>query len=109
MSTKLDKVWKTLIRVASERRTITYKDLAEAAGPGISYLSIGRQYLDDIADHCKANDLPDISTLVVNSKTNLPGKFKGSTELSKGDMESVRRVQRCVFGVDWNGVPRPGT
>ena len=107
MSTKLDKVWETLIRVASERRTITYKGLAEAAGPGIAFLSIGRQYLDDIADHCKANDLPDISTLVVNSRTNLPGKFKGSTELSKGDIEAVRRVQRRVFSVDWKGVSRP--
>ena len=97
----MDRIWETLTSVAGKRRTITYKKLAEAAGPGISFRSIGRQYLDDIAYHCEKNGLPDLSVLVVRSGTNLPATGY------RGNMDLVLSVQSRVINFDWDGAPRP--
>ena len=97
----MDRIWETLISAAHKRRTITYKQLAEASGPGISFRSIGRQYLDDISFHCEGTGLPDITVLVVRSGTNLPATGY------RGNMELVLSAQCRVVNFDWEGATRP--
>ena len=60
------------MKCAHNRQIITYKRLAHLVGiggPGV----LGKGPLDRIANYCIQNDLPPLTSLVVNEKTGLPG------------------------------------
>jgi len=69
---RAQQIWPILISLAHNRQIITYKRLAYLVGiggPGV----LGKGPLDRIANYCIQNDLPPLTSLVVNEKTGLPG------------------------------------
>ena len=55
---QLDLAWEVLTNCAKAKETITYRSLAARLGANVSARSVGRQYLDDISEHCESNDAP---------------------------------------------------
>ena len=69
---RAQQIWQILVSTASGRRVITYKILAKLIGyKGAGVLGNPLAY---IAYWCKQNNLPPLTSLVVNDKTGLPGK-----------------------------------
>lgn len=69
---RAQQIWPILTASAHNRQIITYKKLAKligVGGPGV----LGKGPLDRIAYYCIQNDLPPLTSLVVNEKTGLPG------------------------------------
>jgi len=70
---RAQQIWPILISLAHNRQIITYKKLADLIGMrGAGVL--GKGPLDRIAYYCIQNNLPPLTSLVVNEKTGLPGK-----------------------------------
>jgi hypothetical protein len=70
--TRAQQVWPILTATAHNRQILTYKRLAKLigiGGPGV----LGKGPLDRIAFYCIQNDLPPLTSLVVNERTGLPG------------------------------------
>ena len=98
---QLDLAWEVLTNCAKAKETITYRSLAARLGANISARSVGRQYLDDISEHCESNDAPDLSAIVVRTGMNVPGIF------SHGDLNKVSAEHCKVFHHTWPIEPRP--
>lgn len=83
--------WTILVNVAQEHDYITYKDLANRInrliGTKYSPKNIGQNALDLIERFCLKQRLPDLTALVVEQQSEIPGKDffaanKVPTELS---------------------------
>lgn len=69
--------------------TITYKDLANKVGYGLTPRTIDT-FLGNISEVCKENNLPYISGIVVNGETQMPGVgyFHYFYGINKNDFDS---------------------
>ena len=69
--------------------TITYKDLANKVGHGLTARTIDT-FLGNISEICKENNLPYISAIVVNGETLMPGVgyFHYFYGINKNDLDS---------------------
>lgn len=90
-------IWLILIGCAANRQTLTYGLLAEKLG----YQGAGvfAQLLDRILHYCHANQLPPLTSLVVNATSGLPG-----AGFSAGDPNVDREL---VFGFNWYSLVPP--
>ena len=69
---RAQQIWQILLSAAHNRQVITYKILAKLIGyKGGGVLGDPLAY---IAYWCKDNELPPLTSLVVNEKTGLPGE-----------------------------------
>lgn len=85
-------IWQILIAAAHERKTPTYRQIAGHLGfRGWGTMA---QMLDLIADHCKTNNLPPLTCLVVSETTGMPGD--GFTTV-----ESLPRDREAVYKHNW--------
>ena len=69
---RAQQIWPILISLAHNRQIITYKRLAGLIGMRGGGV-LGKGPLARIAYYCIQNDLPPLTSLVVNEKTGLPG------------------------------------
>jgi len=69
---RAQQIWPILTAAAHNRQILTYKKLAQLIGIG-GPLVLGTGPLARIAYYCIQNDLPPLTSLVVNEKTGLPG------------------------------------
>ena len=86
-------VWQVLIACAANRQTMQYGQIAKAIGLRRGGFLIGR-YLDKVADYCKTNCWPELTTLAVNMKTGKPARPRVKPE-------KVDRERECVFRTKW--------
>src|SRR3712207_2409458 len=72
----------------------TYGEVAAAVG--CPPMSLGR-LLDEVLADCKRRNEPDLTAIVVNARSRLPGKFKGMrTDLQPPDVASWRQEVQKV-------------
>ncbi len=92
-------IWMILIGKAHNRQTITYKMLADMLG----YKGAGvfAWKLDHIRIYCLENDLPHLTSLVVNQKTGLPGEGLG---LKDSELNAARED---VYKYPWYSIIPP--
>ena len=83
-------IWQALVMRATTRRTVTYGELDNDIGYGAPNL-MGDQ-LRRIAAYCRAYQLPDLTVLVVNQDTGVPGV---------ATVANVDREREHVFAVGW--------
>lgn len=85
----------------------TYKEVGAVCGrvpPGLG------QLLDFIYDDCRAHGEPDLTALVVNQRTRLPGKFGGRYAVdeqmdSRAWWDELRRVRSYSWPRDTAAAP----
>ena len=96
-ATRASQIWQILVCKAHNRQTLTYGQLADLLGFGgaLSPANI----LGRITYYCIQNSLPQLTVLVVNQDTGLPGKG-----LIKTDFNADREK---VFRFNWFGVVPP--
>ncbi len=95
---RAQQIWQILISLAHNRQIITYKMLADLIGIGGGGV-LGNGPLARIAYYCIQNQLPPLTSLVVNKKTGLPGN---------GIPVKKSATQReDVFNFDWFGIVPP--
>ena len=96
METRCLQIWQVLIACAENRQTIAYSGVTEKLNWDILPYGLG-PYLNRVWQYCERESLPDITDLVVNLETGLPGKYAG-------DPNAKREV---VFATDWFALPPP--
>ena len=69
----LGRAWPVLMEAVRMRRTVSYSELADRAGPPLRARSIHRQLLNGLSARCRAAGLPDLCALVVRKDTGMPG------------------------------------
>lgn len=90
-------IWQILIAKASNRQTLTYKELAAILGCGAACAV--SQFLDPVYYFCCQYQLPPLTTLVVSQSTVIPGDGAITSDPS-ADREKV-------FGFDWFAIYPP--
>ena len=88
---RAQQLWSILVLAARNRQTLTYDLVAKATGmmtPGIGDM------LRPIQQYCTENELPALTSLVVNGQTGLPGTGFIAAE-------NVPKAQLEVFNEDW--------
>jgi hypothetical protein len=92
-------IWQVLISTASLSSVITYGELADILGYGGAGVFAG--ILGHIQLYCQKNQLPPLTSIVVNSETGLPGEGFGMepSQIPPKHME--------VFNYDWFGLVPP--
>lgn len=92
--TKYDRAaqfWSVLVLAARTQQVLSYSMLEKLTGipkPGVG------EFLGPIQEYCKRNDLPPITSLVVNEKNGLPSS--GFTQAT-----DIFGAQARVFVFDW--------
>lgn len=86
-------IWQVLINLAHNRQTITYEKLAEIIGMGTMGVVV-TQSLETLMSHCKNNNLPPLTILVVQKHTGIPGQGLTTMEELNSDRENV-------FNYEW--------
>jgi putative restriction endonuclease len=96
-ATRATQIWQILVCKASNRKTLTYGQLAELIGfKGAGTLA---HFLGHIMYYCLQNGLPPLTVLVVNQETGLPGE---------GLIEANLNADReRVFRFNWFGIVPP--
>ncbi len=94
-SARAMQIWQILISAAHNRQILTYTIVADLIGMGSGTLA---QTLDMIMRYCKRNNLPSLTSLVVNKNTGQPGE--GLTTLVE-----LNRDRERVFEYNWFGHP----
>ncbi len=89
--------WSLLVLAARTQHVLSY-DVMERL-TGIPRRAVG-DFLGPIQEYCKRNDLPPLTSLVVNEKTGLPSE--GFTEAT-----DIFGAQARVFVYDWLGRKPP--
>jgi hypothetical protein len=84
-------IWQILISAAHNRQILTYQIVGEITGMGSGTQS---QTLDMIMRYCKRNNLPPLTSLVVQKTSGRPGE--GLTTVVDRDRDRER-----VFAVNW--------
>ena len=94
-------IWSVLAWAARNRQTMTYGHLSKLTG--LPAIGIGK-YLDPIQSFCRAERLPPMTCIVVQSDSGLPGQGFESAKAVE-----FARAQKKVFGKDWlaYGNPQP--
>ena len=94
-------VWQILIGCAYNQQIVTYGDLAEM----LEYQGAGTlgQILAPIMYYCEENDIPPLTSLVVNQQTGEPGS--GFEFLKHYDTVDSARME--VFRTDWYALVPP--
>ncbi len=94
-------------RKSTDKKTITYGELAELMGYPDKRAghTLGRQ-LGIIGQYCRLNDLPTLNAIVVNQTTGAPGE-----DVLLRDGRTFKQEQKAVMAQDWFqfGVPTTGT
>jgi hypothetical protein len=87
---------KVISQAAREGRYISYGDVAKASGVDWNQVryAMGR-HLDDLIEYCHLNDLPLLSSIVVNKPNVESGKL--DPESLKGFIAGVRRLNIPVL------------
>jgi alkylated DNA nucleotide flippase Atl1 len=92
-------IWQILISRASSSSMITYGELAEILGYGGAGVFAG--ILGHILHYCQQNELPPLTSIVVNQETGLPGEGFG---MRPGRIPP-RHME--VFNYNWFGLVPP--
>ncbi|WP_319523278.1 hypothetical protein [uncultured Desulfosarcina sp.] len=83
-------LWSLLVLAAKNRQILTYDFVAKATGmmtPGIGDM------LRPIQQYCIENDLPPLTSLIVNGNTGLPGTgFIAAENVPKAQLETFEHV-----------------
>jgi hypothetical protein len=92
-------LWSLLVLAAKNRQILTYDIVAKATG--MMTLGIGNM-LRPIQQYCIENDLPPLTSIIVNGSTGLPGTGFIAAE-------NVPKAQLETFEHDWteHKVPSP--
>lgn len=92
------KAWNVMIEYAQQGMTVTYKGLADAIGV---HHRACRYFLDPIQNYCMEEDLPPLTSIVVNQE----GKVgEGFIAWNKNDLEEG---QSRVYHYNWFNYPNP--
>ena len=83
--------WSVLVLAARTQQVLSYDIVGRLTG--IPRQGVG-EFLGPIQDYCKRNDLPPLTSLVVNEETGLPGV--GFTEAT-----DIFGAQARAFVYDW--------
>ncbi len=104
MPAKTDKVFEHLKRCAKQMRTVTYGELAEAAGLAPSGIGYQLGYIRDSV--CRERGLPWLTAIAVNKDTWRPGHSFLPEGVSVGRDEELlwRGMVLQVFTHDWEDV-----
>ena len=94
-------IWPLLVCAARDRRTYTYREVADVLGMPKGWRAIGH-FLDPIFLYCEEKRLPPLWALVVRKDTGIPGY--GPT-----NPEEVERERERAFVHDWSAEKTPGT
>jgi len=98
---RAERAWTILVKLAEERRSITYGELAEIMGV---HPRVCRYFLGLIQDHCSKRSLPPLQSLVVNKRTGLPG---GGYTGSPRDHHQIENAQNKVYDYQWKKIKNP--
>ncbi len=94
-------IFDELRKLAGNRRTITYGELAKRCGGSARGMHFP---LDNILFNiCEHRGLPHLNALVVSSKTGIPGR----TYQPHGHpvtRDEWKKIVECVYATDWSGV-----
>jgi hypothetical protein len=95
---RMDAIRATLLRLAREGRTIFYGELGQAVG--IPARGPWKPVLDEIARLETAEGRPDITFLVINKQTGLPGQigFKPAKPPTPGQRRIADAEIQKVYG-----------
>ena len=87
---------KVITHAASEGRFISYKEVADASGVSWNKVryAMGR-HLDDLIEYCHLNELPLLSSIVVNKPNVESGEL--NPESLKGFIAGVQRLNIAVL------------
>lgn len=96
--TRALQIYPILIAAATQRRTVTYNELAGLLG--FEGAGVFARILGHLMHWCADNGLPPLTSLVVNSRTGLPGD--GLTRLN--ELNSDREK---VFAFTWYRLKPP--
>jgi hypothetical protein len=90
-------IWQILIAKAAHRRVLSYKQLSRILGFRSAHVL--PQFLDPIYQYCCQNHLPQLTAIVVNQHTGIPGAgMITSDPIADRDQ---------VFCFDWFGIYPP--
>ena len=89
METRCLQILQVLIGFAANRQTITFGWVVDRIG-GLTPVGLG-PYLDRVFAYCESRSLPDLTILVVNETTGLPGKYTGDPNAKR----------EAVFAESW--------
>lgn len=87
--------WDVLTRIAAQKKTITYSELASEVGAGGPKAC--RYFLDLIQRYCMANHFPPLTILVVNK-----GKQKPGAGFIAHDVNALGAGMQTVWNTDWS-------
>lgn len=90
--------WEILVKVATKREMITYKQLAELVQ--VHHRAV-KFFLDIIQDYCIRVSLPPLTILVVNQK-GIQGK--GFIACHR---DIINLEKECVFDFNWDSIKNP--
>ena len=91
-------VWSVLTRSAEQSQTITYKELSNEISVHVRPL---RYALVLVQKYCLENDLPHLTSLVVNSASGLPGAG------NMMDPSMLRAEYELIYSYNWSGISNP--
>jgi len=95
--------WQILISKASMKSILTYGDLAKIIG--FEGAGVFANILGHILFYCQKNDLPPLTSIVVNRDTGLPGEGFG---LEEGiTLAEIPAKQMEVFEFNWFRIVPP--
>jgi putative restriction endonuclease len=84
-------LWSILVLAARNRQTLTYEMVGQACG--VPAPSIG-DFLRPLQQYCTENDLPPLTSLIVNKTTGVPGDgFIAAPDVPRAHLE--------VFTKNW--------
>lgn len=101
-ASRVSAVFSFLVRAAKERRLVTYSELAEEVK--CKPINVGK-YLYRIADLCKENDAPPLTSIVVSKGEFAPseGLWKSFPEVQEHQKNSTwAEMIREVYLFDWS-------
>lgn len=104
MPAKTAEVFTAVVLAATERRTPTYGEVGRAAGL-TPVLVLAR--LHAISQWCEANGYPHLNAIVVNARSQRPGRAyaRNGEELSDTQFQEAKEA---AFAFDWTAVGFPG-
>ena len=100
-SERASQIWAVLAYAASNRQSLTYRQLGRLIGVPAAGLG---NLLEPIQSYCMREELPPLTVLVVQQESGLPGSgFTAATA------QEFAQAQSRVFAFDWlkHGNPQP--
>ena len=91
-------VWSVLARSAEQSQTITYKELSNEISVHVRPL---RYALELVQKYCLDNDLPHLTSIVVNSNSGLPGAG------NLMDPSLLQEEYSRVYSLNWSNLTNP--